>query len=118
MKYFNIPALQSTISRIREGNITHEDRTGSAAFGLTCNCFPVDKFVITPEQIQEHIRKRPDLAIERFIPNNSSFEAHCFVEVKSIINCTIDNIPHQLFETVFVAMDNFGFKVINSQFLC
>lgn len=114
MKYFNITALQATISRIREGNITHEHRTGSAALGLTRHYFPVDSFVITPEQIQEVTCKKPDLAIEKFISSSSTFIPHCFVEVKSIINSSINNIPDQLFATIRVTIDDFGF--INDNF--
>lgn len=108
MKYFNITSLQATIVRIREGNITHEHRTGTAATGLIRNYFPIEKFAVTPEQIQEFTKKKPDLAIEKFIPHNSYFVHLCFVELKSIVNSSINNIPNQLFNTLYVAIDDYG----------
>jgi len=110
MKYFNIPALRATITRIRDGNITHEHCIGTAGLGLTRNYFPLDKFAITSEQIQEFTRKKPDFSMEKFLPSSSTFIPHCFVEIKSIIGRSINNIPDQLFDTIFVTMDDFGFS--------
>lgn len=110
MKYFywSIGALNASIVRIREGNITQEHRTSSACLGLVRHYFPIDRYVVTPEQIQEFTNKKPDLSIEKYIENDSSFIPHCFVEVKSIIGKSINSIPDQLFETLFVAIDDFG----------
>jgi len=108
MKYFNIEALNKSITRIREGNITHEHRTGTAALGLANNYFPVRDFAITPEQIQEYTRKRPDLAIEKYLSNKGDFIPHCYIEVKSLINSNFPNIVDQLFNTLFVAIDDYG----------
>lgn len=109
MKYFNINALNASIQRIREGSITHEHRTGTAALGLIRNYFPLEKFAVTPEQIQEFTRKKPDFAIEKFISSDSTFIPHCFVEIKSIVGQSINSIPDQLLSTIVVAMDDFGF---------
>lgn len=108
MKYFNIEALNQSIIRIREGNITHEHRTGTAAFGLTANYFTVDKFTITPEEIQEYTRKKPDISIGKYVPNIKDFIPHCFIEVKSLINSNFIKIADQLIETVVVAVDDYG----------
>ena len=105
MKYWDIHALNSSIARIRDGNITHEHRTGTAAFGLARFYFPVETFAITPEQTQVFTNKRPDLAVEKF---TGDFSPHCFIEVKSLINSNFDNILDQLFSTLFVAMDDYG----------
>lgn len=108
MKYFNIDALNKSITRIRENNITQEHRTGTAALGLARNYFPVDKFAITPEQKQEFTRKRPDLVIEKYIASKGDFVPHCFIEVKSLVNSNISKIIDQLFETLFVAIGDYG----------
>jgi hypothetical protein len=107
MKYFNIKALNMSIARIRDGN-TDEHRSGTAALGLARNYFSVEKFAITPEQIQETTRKRPDLAIEKFLPSSLTFTPHCFIEVKSLIRKSFDDIADQLVDTVFVAVDTYG----------
>lgn len=108
MKYFSIEALNKSITRIREGNITHEHRTGTATLGLVRNYFSVDKFGVTPEQIQEYTNKKPDLAIEKYLNNKGDFVPHCFVEVKSLINSNFSKITDQLFDTLFVALDDYG----------
>jgi len=106
MKYFNLTALNESIKRIREGAITHEHRTGTAATGLSHNYFPVDEFAITPEQIQDFSNKRPDLTIEKFTA--TGFIPHCFVEVKSLVNSNIPKIVDQLHDTLVVALGDFG----------
>jgi hypothetical protein len=108
MKYFNITALDYTIKRIREGGITHEHRTGTPAFGLIANYFPRQEFAVTGEQIQEFTRKRPDYSIERFIFDKAKLVPHCFVELKSIVNSSIPKIVDQLFDTLFVALGDYG----------
>lgn len=113
MKYFDILALNATIIRIREGQITHEHRTGTAALGLVRHYFPIDKFAVTPEQIQEFTKKRPDLAIEKFLSDKLTFVPHCYIEVKSIINSNIGNIVDQLHDTLFVALDSNGLSTGN-----
>lgn len=105
MKYFDVHGLNASIKRIREGNITHEHRTGTAALGLVRNYFDVDRYAVTSEQIQEFSRKKPDFSIELFKPNFSIFVPHCFVEVKSLINSNFDNILEQLFSTLSVALE-------------
>lgn len=108
MKYFNITSLQASIHRIVEGNITQEHRTGTAGLGLVRNYFPIDKFAVTPEQIQEHTGKKPDLSIEKYIPNNNTFMPHCFLEFKSLVNSNFLNIIDQLHDTLVVAIDDYG----------
>ena len=108
MKYFNIQSLNSSITRIREGLITHEHRTGTAALGLVRNYFSIEHFAVTPEQIQEFTKKRPDLAIEKYIATKDQFIPHCFVEVKSLVNSNMAKIVDQLFSTLCVAIGDYG----------
>lgn len=108
MKYFNIEALNRSITRIREGGVTHEHVTGTAGLGLARNYFPVDKFAITAEQIQVFTNKRPDLAIEKYITATKEFVPHCFIEFKSLISSSMPKIMDQLFDTLFVALDAHG----------
>lgn len=105
MKYISIAALSKTITRIREDNITQEHRTGTATLGLLRHYFPVDKFAVTAEQIQEFTNKRPDFSIEKYLPLRNEYIPHCFTEVKSIVNSNFDNIISQLHDTLFVAID-------------
>lgn len=72
------------------------------------NYFSVDKFGITPEQIQLVSNKRSDLAIERFNPIANNFAPHCFIEVKSLVNSNITNILGQLGSTVINAIYYYG----------
>ena len=72
------------------------------------NYFSIDKFAITPEQIQEFTRKRPDLSIEKYIPSSLQFIPHCFIEIKGIIGKSFDHIADQLVDTVIVAIDDYG----------
>ena len=56
-------------------------------------------------------KKRPDYSIEKFNGNAntlSAYKHHCFVEVKSLANSNIPDIIEQLYNTVFVAVDNLG----------
>jgi len=108
MKYFNIQALNSSIRRIVDGDVTQEHRTGTVALGLSRNYFSVDKFAITPEQIQGFSNKRPDLAIEKFIPRLDIFRPHCYVEVKSLVNSNFYNIISQLSTTMVAEIDHIG----------
>lgn len=108
MKYFSIEALNRSITRIREGNVTHEHRTGTAGLGLARNYFPLDTFAITPEQIQTFTNKRPDLSIEKYIPLTKEFVPHCYIEMKSLVNSSMPKIVDQLFDTLFVALDDYG----------
>lgn len=108
MKYFNIKALNRSIERIIDGDNSQEHRTGTAALGLVRNYFPVEKFAITPEQIQLHSNKRPDLAIEKFSSVKNDFSPHCFVEVKSLVNSNITKILDQLHTTVVHTLDEHG----------
>lgn len=106
MKYFNIEALNRSIERIRDGSNTLEHRTGTAALGLARNYFLVDRFAITAEQIQESTRKRPDFAIEKFLPGKDFFP-HCFIEVKSLVNSNFYKIVDKLFYTLFITIDDY-----------
>lgn len=106
MTYFTIKALYNSIERILHGDITHEHRTSGATLGLLRNYFPVNKFVITPEQIQEYSRKRPDYAIELFSPIKNTFFPHCFVEVKRINGSSIKDILAQVEVAICDTMDN------------
>lgn len=111
MKYFNISSINDAIIRIRRSQFTQEHVTGTAASELTRHYFETGKFVITPEQIQNFTRKRPDLTIEKYFPNevfSKRFMPHCFVEVKSIVSSNIEHIVEQLHDTVIVAIDEIG----------
>ena len=110
MKYFNLIALNKAIIRIREGDITHEHRTGTVANGLANHYFDRNKFAITPEQTQLSTGKRPDLSIEQYITHTDKFVPHCFVEVKSLINGNFPKIVEQLHDTIFIAIDDLGFS--------
>ncbi len=108
MKYFNIKALNASVRAIREGSNTNEHVTARAGLGLVRNYFPLDKYAVTPEQIQEFTRKKPDLAIQQYNVTKDTFTNHCYVEFKSLVGVSIDNIPQQLFKTLFVAIDDMG----------
>lgn len=111
MKYFNIQSLNDSIVRIVRSNLTQEHVTGTGANELLRFYFPIGKFVITPEQIQAGTNKRPDLSIEKYLPNLSfenRFVPHCFVEVKSLVNSNFHNILDQLHDTILIAIDLSG----------
>lgn len=111
MKYFNIQSINDAITNIRRSNLTQEHVTGKVALELSRLYFPTGSFTITPEQIQNYTRKRPDLSIEKYFPRNTfenRFLPHCFVEVKSLVNSNIQNILVQLHDTVLVAVDDIG----------
>ena len=108
MKYFDIKSLNSSISIIREGRITHEHRSGTAALGLSEVYFTVHRFHKTPEQIQEFTIKKPDISIEKYLEKDNSSVPHCFIEVKSLINSNFNKILDQLHDTLFVAIDDYG----------
>lgn len=63
MKYLSVKTINTALHRIYEGDITHEHRTGTAASGLIQNYFPIERYITTPEQIQEGSNKRPDFSI-------------------------------------------------------
>jgi len=70
MKYFNVPALNRSITQLTEyltdKDGTFEHRTSRATLGLIRNYFPVDKFTVTSEQMQEFTRKKnPSAGIGR-----------------------------------------------------
>lgn len=108
MKYFNIPAINKTITIIREENITLEHRPASAITSLIRNYFPVDKFVLTPEMTQTISGKRPDLSIEKYNAGSDTCSPYCFVEIKSIVNSSINKTVEQLHDTVFMDIDAYG----------
>lgn len=108
MKYINIPSLKKTLTRITEGDNTNEHRTGTAALGLARNYLPIERFAITPEQIQAFPKRRPDLAIERYISEKDEYVPHCFMEIKSLVNSNFSNAVDQLFDTLFVTVSDYG----------
>lgn len=108
MKYFNIPCLQTSIERIIYGGVIQEHRTGTAALGLVRHYFPINKFAITPEQIQQISNKRPDLTIEKYTPISQTFSLHTFIELKSLVNSNIPNIVGQLFDAIHETLDYHG----------
>jgi len=108
MKYFNIEAINRSIIRIRDGNLTQEHVTGTAALGLARNYFSIEQFGITPEQIQQFNMKRPDLAIEKYITSKCIFVPHCFMELKSLVNSNMAKIVDQLHDTLFVTLGDYG----------
>lgn len=105
MKYFNITTITRALHRIYEGN-TNEHRTSSATSGLLHNYFPIDKFLITPEQTQIVSMKRPDYTIEKL--ENGDFTFHLFVVVKSLINSNFSLIMDKLHDTILHAVDYTG----------
>jgi hypothetical protein len=105
LKYFNLTTIKKALYRIYEGN-THEHRTSSASSGLLHNYFPIEKFIITPEQTQIISGRRPDYSVEKFENNELVF--HLFVEVKSLINSNFSLILDQLHDTILTAVDYTG----------
>jgi hypothetical protein len=105
MKYFNIPTIKRALVRLNEGD-TNEHRTGSVTSGLLQNYFPVEKYIVTPEQIQYISRKRPDFTVEKL--ENNNFVFHLFVEIKGLINSDFPQIMDQLHDTILHAVDNTG----------
>lgn len=105
MKYFNITTITRALHRIYEGN-TNEHRTSSATSGLLHNYFPIDKFLITPEQTQIVSMRRPDYTIENL--ENGDFTFHLSVVVKSLINSNFSLIMDQLHDTILHAVDYTG----------
>lgn len=104
MKYISVLTIKKALHRIYEGN-TQEHRTGTAASGLLNNYFPLDRFIITPEQILES-NKRPDFTIEKL--KNDKFYHYAFVEIKSLINSNFNDILDQLHDTILETVDSLG----------
>ena len=57
MKYFSIKNINAAISYIKEGSYTQEHVTSRAVSVLLVNYFPVNKYICTPEQIQDLLKK-------------------------------------------------------------
>lgn len=116
MKYFNIQLINDSISFIRNSSLTQEHVTGIAALNLSRLYFNIEKYSITAEQIQSFTNKRPDFAIEKHVPVNSlltKFLPHCFIEVKSLVNCNMHNIVEQLHDTILIAIHDIGGLTVN-----
>ncbi len=52
MKYLSVRTITKALHRIY-GDNTQEHVTGTPASGLLQNYFPINKFITTPEQIQD-----------------------------------------------------------------
>jgi len=113
MKYLSVNTIVKALHRVNESN-TQEHRTGTPCSGLLHHYFPLDKYIMTPEQIQPVSRKRPDFSIE--ILENDKFIPHLFVEIKSLVNSNFNDIMDQLYRTVLETVDlgdtNFSVFVI------
>lgn len=110
MKYLSVKTIVKALHRVNESN-TQEHITGTPCSGLLQHYFPLDKYIMTPEQIQPLSRRRPDFSIE--ILENDKFIPHLFVEIKSLVNSNFNNIMDQLESTVLETVDlgDTGFSV-------
>lgn len=107
MKYLSIHTINKALHRIYEGN-TNEHRTGTAASGLLHHYFPIQKYIVTPEQIQEGSNRKPDFTVEKY--KNGELSPHLFVEIKSLINSNFNNILDQLYHTILETVDSMGLE--------
>ena len=105
MKYLSIPTITKSLHRIYEDK-TYEHRTGTPASGLLQHYFPINKYITTPEQIQDISRKKPDFTVERL--ENEKLVPHLFVEIKSLVNSNFNDIMDQLHDTILHTVDNHG----------
>jgi hypothetical protein len=105
MKYLSVTPIIYALNRIVEGGVTHEHRTSSATSALLNNYFPGNKFLITPEQIQEITKRRPDYTVEKVLDERTAL-THLYVEVKSIVaDANYDDMLEQVATTVGAAME-------------
>lgn len=105
MKYLSVATITKALHRIYDGN-TNEHRTGTAASGLLQHYFKLDKYITTPEQIQEGSKRRPDFTVEKLI--DGEFKPHLFVEIKSLVNSNFNDILDQLHDTILETVDSGG----------
>lgn len=104
MKYLSYKTITAALHRIHDGTNSMEHRTGTLANSLVNHYFNLKKiFVITPEQIQDISRKRPDFAIERL--EGDTFIPLAFVEIKSLVNSDFNSIMDQLYDTILHTVD-------------
>lgn len=95
MKYLSVKPIAVSIHRILEPHNTREHRTSTATSGLFQNYFDINRFVTTPEQIQDASNKRPDYAVEKL--EDSKLVPHLFAEVKRVTSsANFDDILDQL----------------------
>lgn len=78
MKYLSLSTINKALHRIYEAN-TNEHRTGTAASGLLHHYFPIRKYIVTPEQIQEGSNRKPDITVEKY--KNGDLSPHLFVGI-------------------------------------
>lgn len=104
MKYLSVPTITAALHRIYEGGVTHEHRTGTATSGLLQHYFPLNKFITTPEQIQDS-KLKPDFSVER-LDDKGNLVPHLFVEIKSLVNSNFNNIMDQLSDAVLENLDD------------
>lgn len=113
MKYLSVKTIRMSLERIY-GHNKQEHVTGTSVSSLLQNYFPLEKYVITPEQIQIISNKRPDFTVER--SEDNKFLPHLFVEIKSLVNYNFNNIMDQLLDTIINTVDctgqNFAVYVI------
>jgi hypothetical protein len=102
MKYISIATINKALHRVHESR-KQEHITGTPASGLFQNYFPINKYITTPEQIQEYSDKRPDFSVERL--ENDKLTPHLFVEIKSLVNSNFNEIMDQLFDTILKTVD-------------
>jgi hypothetical protein len=113
--YSSVKTINVALHRIVDSDCTKEHRTSTATNSLLTNYFPLQKYTVTPEQVQPISGKKPDYSIER-LDNNDTLVSHAFVEVKSLINSNFNNIMDQLCDSILTSVDcaggNFSVYVI------
>lgn len=106
MPYIAVKSIYLSLKKITSGNNTMEHVTGRATNSLLHHYFPLSKFTVTPEQIQNQSNKRPDFAVERV--DGDDFVPHLFVEIKSLVNSNFNDIMDQLYDTILGTIDVTG----------
>lgn len=106
MSYIAIKSIYLALKKIATGDNKMEHITGRATNGLLNHYFPLNRFIITPEQIQSQSNKKPDFSVERL--DGEEFFPHVFVEIKSLVNSNFNNIMDQLYETILGTVDVTG----------
>lgn len=105
MKYLSVKPIVISLHRILDINNSKEHWTSTSTSGLLQNYFDINKFIITPEKVQEGSGKRPDYTIEKL--EDDELVHHLFAEVKSIASSTnFDGILDQLDTAILQTVDS------------
>lgn len=99
-----VKSINLSLKKIHLVGNTQEHYTSRATDGLLHHYFTLDKFAITPEQIQVVSKKRPDYTVE--IIKNDEFKPYLYTEVKSLVNSNFNNIMDQLYDSILFAVDS------------